>query len=258
MCSIEEAWAGQTFEGRSVQSQANLHRKYIAVPDEILERNNEFSIGRNEPTPRDSSRGMNSRFSREPRIPNVQRAIADTNMQFSSVMSNESTYGGLEPRPGYMSIYDNADNADKQNKQNANVTSNSMMIPQPSFTNGAERFNNNDINNAFMISNTVDKFINNPLLNEDSDEDRIMLEKKLHKQNYNNSNNSNKSNNFNNNNVTDITTDFQKSLLEILKRLDRIENQIKHNSQRNMYDIVLYILIGLLIAFIVYLAVSRK
>ena len=253
MCSIEEAWAGQTFEGRSVQSQADLRRKYIAVPDELLERNNEFSIGRNDPTPRNNSRGLNSRLSREPRIPNVQRATADTNMQFSSVMSNESTYGGLEPRPGYMSIYDNAD------KQNTNVTSNGMMMmPQPSITNGAERFNNNDINNAFMVSNTVDKFMNNPLLNEDSDEDHIMLEKKLNKQNYNNTDNSNNSNNFTNNNVTDITTDFQKSLMEILKRLDRIENQIKHNSQRNMYDIVLYILIGLLIAFIVYLAVSRK
>jgi len=244
MCSIEEAWAGQTFEGRTVTSQADIRRKYMAVPDELLERNNEFSIGRNEPTPRDSSRGLNSKFSREPRIPNVQRSTADANMQFSSVMSNESTYGGLEPRPGYMSIYDNAD------KQNANVTSNGMMmIPQPSITNGAERFNNNDINNAFMVSNTVDKFMNNSLLNEDNDEDRMMLEKKFNKKNHNN---------FTNNNVTDITTDFQKSLMEILNRLDRIENQIKHNSQRNMYDIVLYILIGLLIAFIVYLAVSRK
>ena len=227
MCSIEEAWAGQTFEGRTVTSQADIRRKYMAVPDELLERNNEFSIGRNEPTPRDSSRGLNSKFSREPRIPNVQRSTADANMQFSSVMSNESTYGGLEPRPGYMSIYDNAD------KQNANVSSNGMMMSQPSITNGAERFNNEM----------------NSLLNEDNDEDRMMLEKKFNKKNHNN---------FTNNNVTDITTDFQKSLMEILNRLDRIENQIKHNSQRNMYDIVLYILIGLLIAFIVYLAVSRK
>ena len=71
MCSIEEAWAGQTFEGRTVTSQSDIRRKYMAVPDELLERNNEFSIGRNEPTPRDSSRGLNSKFSREPRIPNV-------------------------------------------------------------------------------------------------------------------------------------------------------------------------------------------
>ena len=237
MCSIEEAWAGQTFEGRTVTSQADIRRKYMAVPDELLERNNEFSVGRGEPTPRGSSRGLNSKFSREPRIPNVKRATDDANMQFSSVMSNESTYGGLEPRPGYMSIYDNAD------KQNANGSSNGiMMLPQQSISHGAERFNNEM----------------NPLLNEDNDEDRMILEKKFNKQNRNNSNNSNNSNSFTNNNVTDITTDFQKSLMEILNRLDRIENQIKHNSQRNMYDIVLYILIGLLIAFIVYLAVSRK
>ena len=180
MCSIEEAWAGQTFEGRTVTSQSDIRRKYMAVPDELLERNNEFSIGRNEPTPRDSSRGLNSKFSREPRIPNVQRATADANMQFSSVMSNESTYGGLEPRPGYMSIYDNAD------KQNANVSSNGMMMSQPSITNGAERFNNEM----------------NHLLNEDNDEDRMMLEKKFNKQNRNNSNNSN---NFTNNNMFIVT-----------------------------------------------------
>jgi hypothetical protein len=237
MCSIEEAWAGQSFEGRTVTSQADLRRKYMAVPDELLERNNEFSVGRNDPTPRDSSRGLNSRLSREPRIPNIQRATADANMQFNSVMSNQSTYGGLEPRPGYMSIYDNAD----------------KQMPQPVNTNGTERFNNNDINNAFMVSNTVNKFMNNALLDEDNDEDRIMLEKKFNQQNRN----SNTSTNTNNN-ITDITNNFQKSLMEILNRLDRIENQIKHNSQRNMYDIALYILIGLLIAFIVYLAISRK
>ena len=244
MCSIEEAWAGQSFEGRTVTSQADLRRKYMAVPDELLERNNEFSVGRTDPTPRDSSRGLNSRLSREPRIPNVQRATADANMQFSSVMSNQSTYGGLEPRPGYMSIYDNAD----------------KQMPQPVNTNGTERFNNNDINNAFMVSNTVDKFMNNALLDEDNDEDRMMLEKKFNQQNRNSNsftNNTNTNTNANNN-ITDVTNNFQKSLMEILHRLDRIENQIKHNSQRNMYDIVLYILIGLLIAFIVYLAVSRK
>lgn len=248
MCSIEEAWAGQSFEGRTVTSQADLRRKYMAVPDELLERNNEFSVGRTDPTPRDSSRGLNSRLSREPRIPNVQRATADANMQFSSAMSNQSTYGGLEPRPGYMSIYDNAD----------------KQMPQPVNTNGTERFNNNDINNAFMVSNTVDKFMNNPLLDEDNDEDRMMLEKKFNQQNRNsnsftnNANTNTNTNNNANNNITDVTNNFQKSLMEILHRLDRIENQIKHNSQRNMYDIVLYILIGLLIAFIVYLAVSRK
>ena len=44
MCSIEEAWAGQTFDGYRVQSQADLHRKYMPISDDILTRNNEFTV----------------------------------------------------------------------------------------------------------------------------------------------------------------------------------------------------------------------
>lgn len=110
MCSIEEAWAGQTFEGRVVQSQADVHRKYMPITDDALERNNEFSIGRNEPQSREGTRGINTKnYSyREPRVNNIARTSENVQMNYSTNKMQKPNYSGVEPRPGYMSIYDNA------------------------------------------------------------------------------------------------------------------------------------------------------
>ena len=284
MCSIEEAWAGQTFEGHKVQSQADLHRKYMPFADNLLERNNEFSIGRNEPQSREGTRGLNSKMSREPRVPNVVRNVSEeAQVNYSSTMPTSSNYGGLEPRPSYMSIYDNADNT-----------------PQPSM---ASRENFNDINQAYNVSDTVTHFMNqrqpethnnysstnsssnsstnsstnsssnsansftNHLLNEDNEIDRMILQKKLNNlnsnsENFNNTNfnNTNFNNtNFNNNDNKNTmqppqqqTLQFQQALQDIIHRLDRLERDMHNNNTRNMYDMVLYILVGILIAFIIY------
>ena len=108
--------------------------------DNLLERNNEFSIGRNEPQSREGTHGMNSKMSREPRVPNVVRNVSETQVNYSSTMPTGSNYGGLEPRPSYMSIYDNAENS-----------------PMPSMV-GKENFN--DINQAYNVSDTVNHFMN--------------------------------------------------------------------------------------------------
>jgi hypothetical protein len=272
MCSIEEAWAGQTFEGHKVQSQSDLHRKYMPLADNLLERNNEFSIGHNEPQSREGTRGVNSKFSRESRIPSITNN-ANPNMQvnYLSTMPTGSNYSGIEPRPSYMSIYDNAENS-----------------PMPSMA-GKDNFN--DINQAYNVSDTVNHFMNreqldthkrnsnssnskfsnisnNSLLTEDNDIDRVILQKKLNSlninsENFNNdcntNNNSNNNNNNNNNNkhITQQSLQFQQALQDIIHRLDRLERDMHHNSTRNMYDMVLYILVGMLIAFIIY-SILRK
>jgi len=261
MCSIEEAWAGQTFEGRKVQSQADLHRKYMPLADDVLERNNEFSIGRNEPQSRDGTRGLNSKMSREPRVPNVARNASDAQVNYLSTMPTGSYYGGSEPRPSYMSIYDNAEN-----------------VPMPSMA-GKDNFN--DINQAYNVSDTVSHFMNrgqpdsrnsnsssnssnssnsftNHLLSEDNEMDRMILQKKLNSLNVN----SESFNNIDNNkNVMQQSQQqnlqFQQALQDIIQRLDRLERDMHKNSTRNMYDMVLYILVGMLIAFIIY-SILRK
>jgi hypothetical protein len=263
MCSIEEAWAGQTFEGRKVQSQAELHRKYMPISDNLLERNNEFSIGRNEPQSREGTRGINTKQLHQSSYSNPMSRDYSGNMQVQfannePIASNygrcntpnfsaQRVVGGVAPRPSYMSIYDNAN----------------MPMPMPSTTTMGGKDNFNDINQAFTVSKTVDRFMNqnreyennnvndvNVLLNEDNDIDRKILQKK-----FIGLNNNEQFNNTQNINTQNIQ--FQKTLQDILQRLDYLETKMKNNNTRNMYDMVLYILVGMLISFIIY-AILRK
>ena len=88
-------------------------------------------------------------MSREPRVPNISRNTGgiDNGMQvnYSSAMPMGANYGGVEPRPSYMSIYDNS---------NTNTNTN---IPMPTMA-GKDNFN--DINQAFTVSDTVNGFMN--------------------------------------------------------------------------------------------------
>lgn len=252
MCSIEEAWAGQLFENRRVQSQADLHRKYMPITDNLLERNNEFSVGRNEPQSREGTRGMNTQ-----QIPqrNYSSGKNDMQVNFETNRPEMSYYGGLNPRPSYMSIYDNAGESN---------------IPMPSMTTIGGKDNFNDINQAFTVSKTVDRFMNqaqnnmnndmnndanndvNMLLNEDNDMDRQILQKKFQNK---------QAEEFNSNTTSQLSIDqvvnFQKTLQDVLLRLDRLEAKMQNQQIRNMYDMVLYILVGMLIAFILY-SILRK
>lgn len=257
MCSIEEAWAGQTFEGKQVSSQGDIHKAYMSLPDNILGRNNEFSITNpNEPQSRDLTRGVNSKYSREPRVSNKVYNGNDASINFSSTMPTGSSYMGLEPRPAYMEIYDKND-------------------PKPMLS--RDGFDN--IENAFNVSKTVDHFMqsgmnmgnmnnnSDPLLNEDTDED-VMYNNKLKNVNSNNSNNHSnfanvKQNKYNSSNSNDNDNIYMKPnlnneaqvlliLQQIVSKLDKLEIDLHHHKARNMHDVILYILIGILLAFIMY------
>jgi hypothetical protein len=251
MCSIEEAWAGQTFAGKPVSSQADIHNAYMHIPDDLLTRNNEFSVSNpNEPQSRNGTRGINSKYSRQPRVPNMSRNSDNANINISSVMPPLDNYGGINPRPAYMSIYDKSNNNDPM----------PMMLSKDNF---------NNLENAFKVSDTVNRFMNidntnknfNDLQLEDTEEDRQMINTKFNKNRSNNSNTSNNSNNFTD---TSSTTDnsisnmqFQMILQSILMKLDKLESDLNHNQSRNMYDISLYILIGMIISFMLYTIISN-
>ena len=245
MCSIEEAWAGQTFAGKPVSSQADIHNAYMHIPDDLLTRNNNFSVSNpNEPQTRNNTRGVNSKFSRQPRVPNMSRNSDNATVNISSVMPPLDNYGGLNPKPSYMGIYDKSNNNDPM----------PMMLSKDNF---------NNLENAFKVSDTVNNFMNtgntnnnfNDLQNQDTDEDRQMINNKFK----NRSDNSNTSNNFTDTTPSDNTISnmqFQMTLQSILMKLDKIENDMNHNQSRNMYDISLYILIGMIISFMLYSIVS--
>jgi len=253
MCSIEEAWAGQTFDGYRVQSQADLHRKYMPISDDMLTRNNEFTVAKKEPVSRMGNQGINTQLTNSKMVRPLQVAPMYArgsqgsvgsvggnvmNVSFAENQMPMDNYGGLEPRPGYMSIYDNAEQG----------------MPMPTLTqtqSGRSAFG--DINQAFQVSPTVERFMarsgdsnnnTNFLLNENSNDDHLMLAKKINSAN-------------SNNNTTDHQTmqglsQVNTSLRDILARLDRVERELHNGASRNMCDMVLYVLVGMLIAFILY------
>lgn len=215
MCSIEEAWAGQSFEGHQVQSQADLHRKYTSITDNLLERNTEFSVGYNNPQPR--TEGINTKTLRQPRVPENRKVNTNgMDIALSSVVEPASQYNGV---PKYMNIYDTP----------------------------TEHFN--DINQAFAVSNVVDRFMNNGmnnnvLLNEDNNMDRMVVQNKFAKERSN----------------TDINTyqnDIGVQLNEIIHRLDKLETKLNLTTNRNMCDITLYILFGIILIFIIYVLLRK-
>jgi len=253
MCSIEEAWAGQTFSGKPVVSQGDIHKAYMSLPDDVMTHNNQFSMkANNEPRPSSLSRGINSKYSREPRVPNINRNSNDANINFSSTMPPIDNYGGLKPRPDYMEIYD-------------------KEVPMPVMT--GEQFT--DISNAYDVSPTLNNFMqrdnfgnnsnnNNSLLNQDIPDDSNMVNikynnKQLNKNDFSNVKVGNRYNSSDNdsidsNNMSSSANDAQVLMIlqQVLSKLDKIERDLHHNQSRNMYDIVLYILIGMILAFILY------
>lgn len=232
MCSIEEAWAGQKFEGSPVVSQGDMRMSYMTLPTNAMDPNNEFSITqKHDPNSRYVSRGINSQLSRVPRVPVTHKSLSDdTSIAISSKMPADiPPYLGESPRPHYMQVYDQA--GETQN------------IPMPA----SMRDNFNDFNTVFEVSDTVNNFMsqgkqvsnNNYLLKENNNDDRKIIEQK--------------------HNTNDLK-EVKKLLMSVLARLDNIESQL-HVGHKNPCDMTLYVLIGLLLAFLIYSvlsSISRK
>lgn len=273
MCSIEEAWAGQTFEGKNVVSQADMHNTYMSLPDNALTRDNEFSISnKNQQQPRSLSRGINSKYSREPRIPNKNHNINNADISISSQMPKINNYGGLEPLPSYMSIYNQSNQSNESNQSNQSNQSN-HPYPLPIPTKSGEQFT--DINNAYNVSKTLSNFMDTNitkynkkldynLLNEDTEEDINIINNKFN----NIENKKDKFINVNNDhdnhkNVTDNDMHEMQQILQmqqmlslILNKIEKIEQSLNTHNKKNMYDIILYIMIGMLLSFIFYSILS--
>jgi hypothetical protein len=224
----------------------------MSLPDDITTHNNQFSMkANNEPQPASLSRGINSKYSRTPRVPSINRNSNDANVNFSSTLPPLDNYGGIKPRPPYMEIYDKA-------SPMANMT--------------GEQFT--DIDDAYKVSPELNNFMQNDLLHEDTTEEISIFNNK-----YNNKQNQNK-NNFSNikapnrynssdkkpsnedeyintlDTINNISSNEHQQILFILQqvvtKLDKMERELHHQQSRNMYDIVLYILIGMILSFILY------
>jgi hypothetical protein len=259
MCSIDEAWAGQTFEGKPVVSQSEIHNSYMSIPDDIMTHNNQFSFKYNGEQKPSLSRGINSKLTREARVPKINRNSNNANINFSSTMPPYNNYGGLNPRPDYMQIYDTAG-------------------PSPIMI--GEQFS--DISNAYTISNDANNFMKrgeaelNNLLNEDTDIDSKIVNKKYNDKQLNNINNfanikqPSKYNSsdgdsyeklYGNSNSSSNDTQLLIILQQVINKLDNLEYKMQalhNNKTKNMYDIILYVLFGMILSFILCSIFSSK
>jgi len=269
MCSIEEAWAGQNFDGHHVSSQGDIHNAYMSIPDNVLNRGNEFNVSNpNQPQPRTLSRGINSKLSREPRIPNRTQNTNNIDINMSSIMPSINNYGGLEPLPSYMSIYNN--NANTTDRQQS--TQSTQPYPSPTMT--GENFT--DVNSAFNLSDTLNNFMNrgrgsdnfDDLIEEDTIEEENIINNKFNNMKKNNNKNefsninsknnkqTNSNSDRNSNSDSDSDSNIHMILIDILNKLNKIEKDLHNNNKRNMCDVVLYIIVGMLLSFIIYSILS--
>jgi len=251
MCSIDEAWAGQTFSGKSVVSQSDIHNSYMSIPDDIMTHNNQFSFKYNGEQKPSLSRGINSKLTREARVPKINRNSNNANINFSSDMPPYNNYAGVEPRPDYMKIYDTAG-------------------PSPIMS--GEQFS--DISDAYNVSSNTNDFMTraesklNNLLNEDTELENKIVNTKYNNKKMNNMNkfenikqpskyNSSDGNSYGNSssNDTQLLIIFQ----QVINKLDSLEYNIQSlHKTKNMYDIILYILFGMILSFILCSIFSSK
>ena len=307
MCSIEEAWAGQDFENKPVVSQADIHNAYMSLPDNVFQRGNDLNLNEpNKPKSRELTRGINSKYSREPRVPKMVKNTNDVTMNISSQMPPLNNYGGLEPLPSFMTIYDNKAIHTQPHSTQPHSTQPTMSVPQPTTT--GDHFT--DIDNAFQTSKLMNNFmgvgrnhLNNEqenfddnLINQNTSEEDSIINRKFEiKKNKKNKNKSKFSNiNSKNNNNNDYDNEYneyennnenneyennendnedntnennqmikqndvhiEKILLSIINKLNQMDENLNLYQKRNMYDIILYIIVGMLLSFVIYSAMRK-
>ena len=183
MCSIEEAWSGQNFENKPVISQADIHDAYMSLPNNAFQRGNDLNLNEpNKPKSRELTRGINSKYSREPRVPRMVKNTNDVTMNISSQMPPLNNYGGLEPLPSFMTIYDNKAIHNQPHSTQPHSTQPHLTQPQPTTT--GEQFT--DINSAFQTSRLMNNFMNvgrNHLNNEPENFDDNLISDNMEENN---------------------------------------------------------------------------
>ena len=261
MCSIEEAWAGQLFDGHPVQSQADLHIKYMPICDNLLSPNN-YSGCYSKPQQR--IKGMNTQTTAKQTLQQIQPGNNSNN--------NNNSNGVIRSQTRKNNNNNKNNNKINSNSNSKTTSTNSTQYPIPSFSqhNTFEKFaqisnntdntldNNTDNTLDDNNNNNDDDYDNNDLLNEDNEDERTIIQKKFNNISMTNYNNQDVKA-LQNNNLANQTNDIETNTLlnDINKRLIKLEHDVHTTKTRNLYDMILFIIMGILLAFIIH-AIMHK
>ena len=136
MCSLEDAWGTTTFMGSEVESQADDRVDCMRTPDNLLyPKVNISPLTKPLPYKNKMTRGIHSMMSRQQRVPNNQHRLRGNNgtINVNPIMNN----------PG-------GSNTPLLNQINEN-----FHEPMPMANDGFT-----DVQDAFHVSSTVDRFMN--------------------------------------------------------------------------------------------------
>lgn len=277
MCSIEDAWGTPTFYNKKVETQADDRISYMTTPDNLLfPGNNPGPLTKNLPNKNRFTRNIHSQLSRQQRVPNMTHQLRGGNggndNSIGQVNTNidVSQIGSYKPyTPDYMNVYSGEPQpiATKTN----NIQDMDASMCDPAYSN---------FDDAFMVSNTVDRFMN---MGMDMSDDQSPVEL-VNNVNYNweqgvkpkmvygrgreSPTTRNNVNRVMNHNEEPMPTHMIKEQMEnneevikllnnILSRLDKMENGLNAKKQLNVNDLIIYFTLGCVVILILLMIFNK-
>jgi len=257
MCSLEDAWGTTVFMGSEVETQSDDRENCMKTPDNLFFPKNDYDVSPlTKPLPNKNkyTRGMHSCYSREVRTPSkihqVRGGNGDMDVRISPILNQK---GG--------------NNTPLLNKINE-----SFYDPHPIANDGKLT----DLNDAFTVSNTVDRFMNmgmdmtskpepinyshnvNNSWHDTSDPSRM----NRHIDTYGGSESLpyEADESVEKMTVEQIRSENEeviKLLGDVLNKLDRLEQKVNTNKEVNIHDMILYMIVVILVITVLFLA-NRK
>jgi hypothetical protein len=262
MCSLEDAWGVTEFMGSEVESQADDRVNCMKTPDNLFYPKTDYDLSPlTKPLPGKNkyTRGVQSTYSRKQRIPNkvheVRGGNGDMSVGINPIMHQKGT----------------------SNTPLLNEINESFYDPHPVANDNSLT----NLNDAFNVSGTVDRFMNmgmdmtdspapvnysrnvNNSWQDMSDPDRMDRHVDTYDENNGNGsiaaqNNEQYVENMNDNiTVEQLKLDNEeviKLLGDVLHKLDNLERKVNNNKTVNIHDMILYMIVLVLVITVLFLA----
>jgi hypothetical protein len=264
MCSLEDAWGTTVFMGSDVETQSDDRVNCMKTPDNLLYPKNNYDLSPlTKPLPNKNqyTRGVQSCYSRKQRVPNTVHEVRGGNGDIT------------------VSINPSLHQKGNSNTPLLNEINESYYDPHPTTNDN----NLTDINNAFHVSGTVDRFMNmgmnmsdgpapinysynvNKSWQDTSDISRLNRHVDTYGGNENLPYEADSSVEAvetmeNNMSIQQLKTDNEeviKLLGDVLHKLDVLEHKINNNKAVNIHDMILYMIVLVLVITVLFLAYNK-